>query len=286
MLSGLMSINVELTSRCNKGDGTPGNGCWMCGRKKLEREHPELCDWGDMPLDLVKEIARQTPSGVTVQLHNNGEPLLYPDLLPAIQAFSHCLTGFDTNGKLAVEKAAEIFLSGLNTLTFSVIQDDPEGDDQIAIMDEFLYMRQCDAQSHSLTPALVVFRLLGEIDAERINAIQALMAYDGTIIARRALHAPDMSRNYSAPPVVPEMGICLEALHKLSIDRKGNLFPCVRFNPHLLNNLGNMNYGVTLEEAWNGPARKEFLKKHMAGMRDQVDLCQGCHYFGIPRDPY
>ena len=72
-MNGLKSINIELTSRCNKS-------CHMCGRRKLEREHPELCDWGDMPFEMLVEIAEQIPKGVMVQLHWNGEPLLYPKL--------------------------------------------------------------------------------------------------------------------------------------------------------------------------------------------------------------
>ena len=30
-------LHLELTSRCNKA-------CFCCGRRKMEREHPELCD--------------------------------------------------------------------------------------------------------------------------------------------------------------------------------------------------------------------------------------------------
>ncbi len=50
-LNGLGTINIELTSRCNKN-------CWMCGRRKVDREYPELAlNYGDMDFDLVKHIA-------------------------------------------------------------------------------------------------------------------------------------------------------------------------------------------------------------------------------------
>lgn len=43
-LNGLGTINIELTSRCNKN-------CWMCGRRKVDREYPELAlNYGDMVL--------------------------------------------------------------------------------------------------------------------------------------------------------------------------------------------------------------------------------------------
>jgi 2-iminoacetate synthase ThiH len=41
-LNGLFNINVELTDRCNKT-------CWICGRRKRERENPDLkLYYGDM----------------------------------------------------------------------------------------------------------------------------------------------------------------------------------------------------------------------------------------------
>ena len=50
--NGLLVVNLELTSKCNKN-------CWMCGRRKLEREYPNLVDWGDMDFELVQTIAEQ-----------------------------------------------------------------------------------------------------------------------------------------------------------------------------------------------------------------------------------
>ena len=47
-LNGLGTINIELTSRCNKN-------CWMCGRRKVDREL--ALNYGDMDFDLVKHIA-------------------------------------------------------------------------------------------------------------------------------------------------------------------------------------------------------------------------------------
>ena len=69
---GLANVNIELTNRCNKK-------CWMCGRRKVEKDYPELVlNYGDMDFELVARIADQLPPDIVVQLHNNGEGLLYP----------------------------------------------------------------------------------------------------------------------------------------------------------------------------------------------------------------
>ena len=90
-LGGLANINVELTSRCNKS-------CWMCGRRKIERDFPELTlDYGDMEFEMVREIARQLPPHIVVQLHNNGEALLYPRFGEAAELFARQITNVVTN---------------------------------------------------------------------------------------------------------------------------------------------------------------------------------------------
>ncbi|MBI4620258.1 MAG: hypothetical protein HY739_08870 [Desulfobacterales bacterium] len=91
--NGLYCINLELTSRCNKN-------CWMCGRRKIDREYPEIAmNYGDMDLELVKKIAKQLPEGIVVQFHNNGEPLLYPRFGEAIRLFKDQIKCVDTNAK-------------------------------------------------------------------------------------------------------------------------------------------------------------------------------------------
>jgi len=40
--NGLTTVNVELTTMCNKN-------CWMCGRRKIDKEYPEIAmEYGDM----------------------------------------------------------------------------------------------------------------------------------------------------------------------------------------------------------------------------------------------
>ena len=68
--SGLTTVNLELTSRCDKN-------CWMCGRRKIDREHPEIAiNYGDMDFRLVEQIAFQLSPNIVAQFHNNGESRL------------------------------------------------------------------------------------------------------------------------------------------------------------------------------------------------------------------
>ena len=48
-MNGLSVLHLELSSRCNKGDGTLGSGCFMCGRRKMEKGG--LVVGGDMGLE-------------------------------------------------------------------------------------------------------------------------------------------------------------------------------------------------------------------------------------------
>ena len=108
--NGLYCIHLELTSRCNKN-------CWMCGRRKIDREYPEIAmNYGDMDFKLVKKIAAQLPEGIVVQFHNNGEPLLYPKFGEAVRLFKDQIKCVDTNAKLIVEKADEI-IDNLDTMS-------------------------------------------------------------------------------------------------------------------------------------------------------------------------
>jgi len=256
---GLTTVNVELTSRCNKK-------CWMCGRRKIERDYPELMDWGDMPFELVERIAEQLPLHIMVQLHNNGEPTLYPRLEEAIALFDKQIKHFDTNGKLIVEKADAI-IDRLDTMTISVIQDDPEGDEQYALVQQFLDLRG----NHK---PFLIYRCLGNVDLERYKKLPG-------VIATRILHSPMGSYKYEKHPTVPEAGICLDLLGHLVIDRYGKVSPCVRFDPKRLGVIGDAAK-TPLVDIWNGKERRTWLDAHIKGRRDTIPLCSYCEFWGVP----
>jgi len=260
-LDGLANINVELTSRCNKN-------CWMCGRRMVERDYPELTlKYGDMDFGLVKKIAEQLPPNVVVQLHNNGESLLYPRFGEAVSLFNKQITNVVTNGKLVVEKADEI-IDNLNTLTISIIENDPEVGEQYEIIERFLKIKR-ERKPYT------ILRLNGDVSSERYKKF-------GLLMATRILHSPMGSFNYKKRnPTIPEIGICLDFLHHLSINSEGRASICVRFDPKELGIIGDANK-QSLEEIWNSPKRLEWLEYHKQGRRDRVPLCSYCHFWGVP----
>ena len=258
--NGLYSVHLELTSRCNKD-------CWMCGRRKIDREYPEVAmDYGDIDIELVTKIARQLPEGIVVQFHNNGEPLLYPRFGEAVKLFENQVKCTDTNGKLLLKKADEI-IDNLDTLTISVIQNDPDADEQYEIVKQFLDVKK-------ERKPLMIFRCLGNVDIGRWEKL-------GGTIATRILHDPLGSFKYQKTPTIPEIGICLEILNHMAINRFGKVSVCVRFDPEGLGILGDANT-EPLVDIWNSPKRIEWKRYHIEGKRQKIPLCSYCHYWGVP----
>ena len=258
--NGLYCIHLEFTSRCNKN-------CWMCGRRKIDREYPEIAmNYGDMDFELVKSIAEQLPEGIVVQFHNNGEPLLYPRFGEAVRLFEKQIKCVDTNAKLIVEKADEI-IDNLDTITISVIENDPEGDEQYELVKKFLEIKGSRKPN-------VIYRCLGNVDIERWKSL-------GGIIATRILHHPLGSFKYQKNPTVPEIGICLEILNHMAISRIGEVSICVRFDPKRLGVIGDATK-TPLVDIWNSEKRKEWIRLHVEGRRDKIPLCSYCDFWGVP----
>lgn len=260
-LYGLSTINIELTSSCNKN-------CWMCGRRKTERDYPELVlKYGDMDFSLVKKIAKQLPSNIVVQLHNNGEGLLYPRFGEAIKLFSNQITNIVTNGKLIVKKADEI-IDNLDSMAISVFEKDDEADKQYKLIEKFLELKG-DRKPYT------VLRIIGDVDEERYKKFNLLMV-------RRILHAPMGSFNYEKnKPTIPEIGICMDFLHHIAINSHGEVSICVRFDPKRLGVIGDANK-EPLADIWHCKKRIQWLEYHKQGKRDQIPLCSYCDFWGVP----
>ena len=281
-LNGLLVVNIELTSRCNKS-------CWMCGRRKIDKDYPEIkMQYGDMEFGILEMIEPMVPKDIVVQFHNNGEPLLYPRLGEALAMFRGRIRCLNTNAKLLTERPDEV-IDNMESLTVSVVENDPETDDQYDIVKKFLKIKG-DRKPQMVYRLLgdvgkfdpVDFEDLDEIDYEReyFNRINRWHKLPGTV-ATRTLHSPMGSFSYDKKVTVPEHGICLDLLSHLVIDRWGNVYPCVRFNPQRHNLLGNVGF-LTLDQMWNGDIRKKIVSEHVAGNRNCSELCKKCEFYGCP----
>lgn len=258
----ISTINIELTSRCNKE-------CFMCGRRKIDKEFPEIAmNYGDMDFSLLTSIAKQILPGTVVQFHYNGEPLLYPKIKEALDLFPHCIRCLDTNGKLLVEKANDI-IDRLDSITISVIENDKESNEQFQNVIKFLEIK-------GNKKPIMVYRLLGEVScSERWYNLQ------GTV-ATRILHHPLGSYKYEKKTTVPEIGICLEVLHHIAIDRFGKVHTCVRFDPKNENVIGDLTKD-DLFSILNGKERTNLTKAHKEGRRKEIPFCNKCDFWGVPR---
>ena len=79
-----------------------------------------------------------------------------------------------------------------------------------------------------------LFRLNGEVDGTRYEKFG--------LITRRVIHSPMGSFDYrKKSPTIPEIGICLDFLHHLAINREGKASICVRFDPKGLGIIGDCN---------------------------------------------
>lgn len=261
-MNGLSVANVELTSVCNK------NTCWMCGRRKLEKDFPELCNWGHMDFSLVELIAKQLPSNIIVQLHDNGDPLCYPKLKEALHKFKNQIRCFNTNGKALLEKADSI-IDNMETLTISVVEGDKDAEEQYNIVKKFLEIKK------NKTPYMI-YRLLGNVEnKEKWEELPGLTC-------TRILHSPLGSFNYTKKVTIPEHGICMDALTHMVINRTGLVSLCVRFDPYNELVIGDAKT-TALQDIWNGNKRMSILKKHIEGKRAELSYCGNkCKFWGCP----
>lgn len=260
-LNGLSTINIELTSLCNKN-------CWMCGRRKIDKDYPDIVrNYGNMNFNLVEKISKQIPENIVVQFHNNGEPLLYPRLGDVLQLFTNQIRCFNTNAKLLYKKRHEI-IDNLDTLTISIIENDAEEEEQYINVKLFL------EEKKDRKPFLV-YRCLGNVDITKWEKLPG-------IFVKRILHNPMGSFNYTKETTIPEIGICWDFLHHLAIDRFGDVSICVRFDPKREGVIGNVNH-VELYDLWNSKIRKTWLQYHINNCRKDIPLCSKCDFWGVPR---
>ena len=152
-------------------------------------------------------------------------------------------------------------------MTISIFENDPDRDEQYRLVKKFLKIKG------KRKPNLI-YRCLGKVDKEKWEKLPG-------IVITRTLHNPLGSFKYQRKPTVPEIGICLDILTHLAIDRFGKVSICVRFDPLRKGVIGDANK-TPLVDIWNSPKRKKWLEYHIKGQRKKVPLCSYCEFWGVP----
>ena len=80
---------------------------------------------------------------------------------------------------------------------------------------------------------------------------------------------------------MPEIGICLEILNHMTINRFGKVSIYVRFDPKGLGIIGDA-VADPLLYIWNVQERKEWLHNHIQERRNKVPLCSYSDFWGVP----
>ena len=261
-LSGLAQLNIELTSKCDKR-----TLCAFCGHQKQE---VNPITYGDMDYGLLESIREQLKPGVVVAFHRDGEPTAYPRLVEALRLFAPFTTSIVTHGCNLV-RCAEALVGHCTTLTISAFKGDPDGDVQYETVKKFL------EQKGNAAPRVQI-KIVGDWFNSPYESL-------GVPILRRLIHNPTGNSHYAHHlPTIPEVGICLDALHRPSIDWEGRVYLCNRLDPDKDTQIGDLRC-QTLDEIWNGPISHEMMEAHKKGKREEANaLCATCTFWGVPSE--
>jgi radical SAM protein with 4Fe4S-binding SPASM domain len=216
---------------------------------------------GEIPIESLNEIVRQF-KGDIIQFNKDGEPLLYPKLWLVGEICKPFVTNIVTNGKLLWEKRTEL-VDNFTSICVSVFEDDEQQKEAVMKFAEYKGDR---------SPQILIKFLGGYDDTD----------YHKFTVLRRSLHHSKTDTLYAgSKPPVPEVGVCLDFLYKPSIDWKGDMYMCNRYDPEGLGKIGN-TFTTSLEDIWNGDKRNKMLKLHKEGKREEIEMCKKCEYWGFP----
>jgi len=262
-LSGLAQISIELSSTCDKT-----HLCTFCGHQD-ENINPNL-QFGHMALPLLQSIRAQLEPGVVVSFHRDGESTTHPRLRECLSLFHGFTTSLVTHG-LNLARRADELIENCTTITVSAFRGDADRDAQYESVSAFL-KRKGDRLPR------VQLKIVGDGCDERLLTL-------GVPVLRRLIHTPSGNTKYAHRlPTVPECGICLDALHRPSVDWRGRVFLCNRLDTTDAGFLGDLNQ-ETLEAIWNGQKRQASVKLHQQGHRHLVNsLCASCTFYGVPSE--
>ena len=262
----IAQLNIELSSRCDRQ-----TLCGFCGHQD-RKTNPNL-KLGDMDFALLESIRSQIEPPTIVSFHRDGDPLVYPKLFEALclfRGYDEFPTSIVTHGE-ALGKRADDLIDNCTTITVSVIPNDKDREIQLASIKAFM------AKKGDRAPQLQL-KFVGHIeDSAEYEAL-------GLPIIGRSLHNKKVNQNYQSAPPIPEIRVCLDFLHRPTIDWQGRVFNCNRLDNSDAGLIGDLRVN-TLQEVLNGARRREQLAAHLSGHRELANsLCASCRYWGIPTE--
>lgn len=226
--------------------------------------------YGEIDYALLESIRSEVDRGIVISLHRDGEPTAYSRLREALALFEGFTISIVSHGLNLASRVSEI-VGRCSTVTVSVFRGDPDREAQLDSIKHFL------KEKGDLAPQVQI-KIVGDMHQDGIDEYEAL----GVRVIRRLIHVPISNSKYAhRSPTVPEVGVCLDALHRPSISQDGRVYLCNRLDPNGHTQIGNL-YENTLDEIWNGPTRMKMLEAHKVGRRDLAnDLCKTCEYWGV-----
>lgn len=262
MLSGLAQLNIELSSRCDKT-----HLCTFCGHQD---QSVNPITYGDMDYGLLQFIRLQLQPGITISLHRDGEPTAYPRLREALDLFRGFTVSIVTHG-LSLASRAEDLMDRCTMVTVSVFRGDQDTTAQLDSIRSFL------AAKGDRSPQVQI-KIVGDMSPEELAPYEAL----GVRIIHRLIHIPISNAKYAhRNPTIPEVGVCLDALHRPTIDYRGDMFLCNRLDPDRHGYLGSL-LTDSLDSLWTGETRRQMIAAHQQGRRDlATPLCATCKHWGV-----
>lgn len=223
-----------------------------------------------MDYGLLERIRAQLDPGPIISFHRDGDPLAYPRLRESLELFRGFTTSLVTHGA-NLGRLAHDLIGRCTTLTTSVFRGDSDAPLQLDALRHFLTEKGQRAPQ-------VQLKIVGDMSADELAPYEAL----GVPIIRRLIHVPIHNSKYAhRSPTRPEVGVCLDALHRPTIDWRGRMYLCNRLDTHGDLYLGDATT-QTLDAIWNGERRTQMIAHHKAGRRDLAnDLCAKCDFWGV-----
>jgi len=100
-------------------------------------------------------------------------------------------------------------------------------------------------------------------------------------IIGRSLHNKRVNQNYQSSPPIPEIRVCLDFLHRPTVDWRGKVYNCNRLDPKEAGLIGDLAQN-TLQDVLGGSIRARMMDAHLSGHRERANaLCASCDYFGV-----